>query len=253
MTNGVPALVPCVLSRGPGGLLVVGFALLVAACAAVPPPRPAPRVSEERSVPASTVPAEPNARGEAVASLSPAEAPQANLLEESNVGEAPGLKPPEEALPAVSEPEGNADMTTAEPGSLLDRIGPATPPNVAAALRLIEDGRQQMNKGNYDHALDRFERAVAIDPTNAYGYYFLAQVHYLKKGYDQAIAFASRAAALSARTDPVWLGRVYSLEGAVFEDAGRYPDARKAYQNAVDADPRNLAARVGVARLTAAE
>jgi tetratricopeptide (TPR) repeat protein len=39
------------------------------------------------------------------------------------------------------------------------------------------------------------------------------------------------------------------LEGAAFEAVGRYPDARKAYQKAVEADPNNLAARVGVARL----
>ncbi len=108
-----------------------------------------------------------------------------------------------------------------------------------------------MNQKNYDQALDRFERAVSIDPVNPYGYYFLARLHYLKKNYDQAVAFTSRAAALVPRTDTAWLARIYSLQGAVFEDAGRYPDARKAYQRAVDADPNNLAARVGVARLSA--
>jgi tetratricopeptide (TPR) repeat protein len=124
---------------------------------------------------------------------------------------------------------------------------------VAAALRLIEDGRQQMQQGAYDAALDRFERAVAIDPTSAYGYYFLARVHFLRKSYDQAIAFASRAASLTARTDRIWLGRIRSLEAAVFEEVGRYPDARKAYQQALEADPDNLSAQVGIARLSPGE
>jgi len=132
---------------------------------------------------------------------------------------------------------------------MLTHINATTPPNVAAALRLIEDSRQQMQRAGADRALDRLERAVAIDPTNAYGYYFLARVHYTKKDYDQSIAFASRAAVL-CRNDPIWLGRIYSLQGAVFEEAGRYPDARRAYQQAMQADPNNLAARVGVARLT---
>jgi tetratricopeptide (TPR) repeat protein len=132
---------------------------------------------------------------------------------------------------------------------LLTHIGPTTPPNVAAAMRLIEEGRQQLVQQHYDQALDRFERGVTIDPTNAYGYYFLAQLHYLMKKYDQAIAFAGRAVTLATRTDRMSLARAYSLQGAVFEEVGRYADARKAYQKAVEADPNNLAARVGVGRL----
>ena len=155
---------------------------------------------------------------------------------------------PPAGAPNVAESKSPAGTAT-EPESLLSHITATTAPNVAAALRLIEDGRQEMRQGRYDHALDRFERAVAIDPTNVYGYYFLAQLHYRNKQYDQAAAFAGRAAALSARSDRAWASRVYGLEGAIFEDVGRYPDARKAYQKAMEADPNNLAARVGVARL----
>lgn len=173
-------------------------------------------------------------------------------LEESAIGETPVLtQPPGGAHQTpLPTPTSTPEATSAEPESLVTHIGPGTAPNAAAALRVIEDGRQQITKGAYDAALERFERAVAIDPTNAYGYYFLARVHFLKKDYDQAIAFASRAATLSRRGDRLWLGRIYSLQGAVFEEVGRYPDARKAYQQAVDADPNNLAARVGVARLS---
>ncbi len=173
-------------------------------------------------------------------------------LEQSAIGEAPALTPPPGAISETPLPTATAAAeaaASAEPESLVTHIGPGTAPNTAAALRLIEDGRQQIAKGAYDAALDRLERAVAIDPTNAYGYYFLARVHFLKKDYDQAIAFASRAAALNPRSDRRSLSRIYSLQGAVFEEVGRYPDARKAYQQAVSADPNNLAARVGAARL----
>ncbi len=179
-------------------------------------------------------------------------------LEESSIGEAAEFTPPPGAT-AAETPSPTATAvpeiaaTSAEPESLLTLIKPGTPPNVAAALRLIEDGRQEMAQGKYDAALERFERAVAIDPTNAYGYYFLARVHLLKKDYDQAVAFASRAASLSAHGDAVSQGRIHSLQGAVFEEVGRYPDARRAYQQAIEADPNNLAARVGAARLGAGQ
>jgi hypothetical protein len=193
-------------------------------------------------------------------------APRAPLVEESDVGDttdfkapagplptpaldALGTSPTPEVLAAVRPPDAAAPPPEAEPESLLASIGPKTPPNVAAALRLIEEGRQQLAQEHYDRALDRFERAVAIDPTNAYGYYFLAQLHFLMKKYDQASAFAGRAVTLAMRTDHVWLARAYGLQAAVFEEVGRYADARKAYQKAVAADPNNVGARVGVGRL----
>jgi tetratricopeptide (TPR) repeat protein len=236
------ALVPCLA--------------LLAACAAAAPRHRAPRVAQ--ATPAAAKFTQPSARA------APGAAQPSSVFEESKIGEAAGLTPapaapatpaPEE-LAALSNPAAEAmpsNVTSAEPESLLSHIQPTTPPNVAAALRLIEEGRQQMKQSRYDQSLDRFERAVAIDPSNAYGYYFLAQLHYLKKDYDQTIAFASRAAVLSARSDRICLGRAYSLQGAAFEDVGRYPDARKAYQKAVEADPNNLAARVGVARLNPEE
>jgi predicted negative regulator of RcsB-dependent stress response len=222
--------------------LLVG--LVLSACAPRRPP--APPAGRLGATPTSTRP-RPAARATVA-------------LEEKPIGEAPEITPPPTATPATEAaattlptPTAEVEATGPEPESLLKVIGPATPPNVAAALRLIEDGRQQVQQGAYDAALDRLERAVAIDPTNAYGYYFLARVHLLKKDYDQAIAFASRAASLTAHTDRVFLGRIRSLEGAAFEEVGRYPDARKAYQQAVEADPNNLAAKVGLTRLSSGE
>ena len=229
--------------------------VLSAACTPLTPRQA--RVDEasaasKRRTPAESADAAPEPR----ATIAPSK-----LLEEGEIGERAGLTPVLEAgtptptpqqvaaLPPPGATQGAAPASEQE--SLLTHINPTTPPNVAAALRLIEDGRQQMNLGRYDRALDRIERGVTVDPANAYGYYFLAQLHLQTKKYDQAVAFASRAVVLSARTDRVLMGRSYGLEGAAFEAVGRYADARKAYEKAVEADPNNLAARVGVARLNA--
>jgi len=240
-------------------MALLPLAVLCAACA--PPARSRPPypggVADADAAPmkaaSATRPAEVTER--------PTTLPPAKLLEEGMLGETGELTPAAQAPTATPIPQQVAAIppaaatpaalaaTGTEPESLLTHISPTTPPNVAAALRLIEDGRQQMNQGRYDRALDRYERALAVDPSNAYGYYFLAQLHFETKKYDQAVAFASRAVVLSARTDRVLMGRSYGLEGAAFEAVGRYADARKAYEKAVEVDPNNLAARVGIARL----
>ena len=219
-------------------LACIALAIVLSACAPRRPHRPA-------SLP-------PRVTHTAAATPTPTATPTPpRPLEEMPIEETPAV--PGRTEPTAAAPERTIAATASEPESLLSRINATTPPNVNAALRLIEDGRQQMSRGEPDLALERFERAVAIDPTSTYGYYFLARLHYEKKDYDQAIAFANRAAALGTRTDRVWVGRALALEGAVFEQVGRYADARNAYRKAVEADPNNLAAHAGFARLATGE
>ncbi|HUI24836.1 MAG TPA: tetratricopeptide repeat protein [Candidatus Kryptonia bacterium] len=150
---------------------------------------------------------------------------------------------------ATLTPPPLAAQTFVEAPSLVEKINGSTPPNVAAALRLVEDGRALLAQQAYERALDRFERALAIDPSNAYGYYYLARLHFEQRSYDQAIAFADKSAVLSARDDKTLSARAYALQGTVFEQVGRFPDARTAYRRALAADGNNVAAQAGMARL----
>jgi tetratricopeptide (TPR) repeat protein len=97
--------------------------------------------------------------------------------------------------------------------------------------------------------LETLERAIAVDPSNPYAYYFLAELHLRRNSYDQAIAFADRAALLSARLQGTWLTRSYALQGQALEAAGRMSDARAAYRRALLADRRNQTARLGLDRV----
>ncbi len=131
----------------------------------------------------------------------------------------------------------------------VDTIDGATPPNVAAATRLVDSARERIGDGDAGTALDQLEQAIALDPTNAYAYCYLAQLHFSHRDYEQAIAFAGRAAALSAGQAPQWASRAYTLQGNAFEAIGRFADARAAYRRAVEIVPDNLAAQVGLARV----
>lgn len=180
--------------------------------------------------------------------------PVADSLTEEDLPEI--ASPPAATAPAPTDPparnpageaSGPPALDAAAP-SPLSSIGPATPPNVAAATRLADAGRAKLEVGNDAAALDQLERAIAIDPNNPYAYYFLAALHLRAHSYDQAVAFADRAAALSAAVSPEWTSRAWCLQGSAYEAAGRFADARQAYLRAVRAAPGNLGAQAGLAR-----
>lgn len=161
----------------------------------------------------------------------------------------------EEALPADDTAAGAASApptdsaVAVEPPALSETIDASTEPNVAAATRLVDVGRAQLAAGDDGAALDQLERAIAIDPANPYAYYYLAELHFAHRTYDQAIAFADRSATLSDAREPEWASRAYTLQGNAFEAVGRFADARDAYARAIQAAPGNFAAQVGLARV----
>jgi hypothetical protein len=161
--------------------------------------------------------------------------------------------PPDTSAPAASAPTGpeaaGAPGPQPEPESLIAMIQPTTPPNVAAATRLVETARAELSTGQTDAAIEKLEQAIAIDPNNAYAYYFLAESHFNHGTYDQAVVFADKAALLSTRMDPSWASRSYCLQGRIYEASGRFADARASYGQAVEADAGNRTASEGLARL----
>lgn len=144
----------------------------------------------------------------------------------------------------------NTVGTVAEGDSVASLIGPNSPPSVAAALRCIERGRLLLAAGQVAAAREWFERALTLDGNSVYAYYFLARAAIEAGRYDQAEAFLTRAVTLSAHAQHTWVSRILALQGQVFEAAGRFPEARQAYQQAAQIDPRNTGAQAGLARLS---
>jgi len=173
---------------------------------------------------------------------------------EAASGKAPSVptRPSGSTAPPDDQLQQQSDIGTPLPPaapSPLATIDAATPPQVAAATRLANEGRTLLSTGDDDDALEVLERAISVDPSNAYAYYFLAELHFRNKSYEQAIAFSDRAALLSTRLSGTWLTRSYSLQGRALEAAGRMADARSAYRRALLADRRNQTARTGLDRV----
>lgn len=137
----------------------------------------------------------------------------------------------------------------APPPSVLASLSPAATPNEVAAARLVEEARERLAERDVDAALDRLERAIAIDATNPYAFYFLGQAHFERGTYAQALAFADRAAALGARSDASWVARSHLLRAGILEKVGRFSEARSAFRQALEADPGIPGAAEGLDRL----
>lgn len=253
MTN-----VPFRLCYSPASILAAAL-LLANGCAPLPPVD-SPRRGAQRSAPRPTPYAVPQRQPQPYAAIPPARPIPESDIGEENLGETTAPTRPEEIpleeppppAPTPGEPAPPPDLVddSQRDESLAPQIKAAKAPNVAAALRLVEQGRVQLNQQHYDQALSQLQRSVSIDPSSFYGYYYLAKLHQTTQDYSQALAFANRATALGAQADRIWLGRAYTLQGAIFEKVGRFADARNAYNRAYKTDPTNLTAYTGKARLT---
>jgi len=117
-----------------------------------------------------------------------------------------------------------------------------------ASLRITEEARRLLAAGHPDEAIRALGRAISIDASNPYAYFYLGRSYFVRKEYDQALTFLARAE-IGIGSDPAWLGETLSFEGACYEELGRDREAADAYQHALQVAPGNLMARVGFGRL----
>lgn len=132
--------------------------------------------------------------------------------------------------------------------SLIPEINKAVAPTLVASLRLTESGRKQLAHGQIDDSLRDLARAVSLDPSNAFAYYYLGRAYLAKKNYGQALTFFRRAV-IGFRERPDWTGESLSYEGLCDEELDKSADAAQAYKQALASSPNNFRARVGYGRL----
>ena len=102
-------------------------------------------------------------------------------------------------------------------------------PRRVASLRLTEQGRGELDRGDLKKAMDRFEKAIGLDAKNPTAYYFFADARYREGDFRQSLVLLDKAEQLlSGQTD--WLIKVYLLEGDNFDAMGNKSEAAKRYQ-----------------------
>ncbi len=77
-------------------------------------------------------------------------------------------------------------------------------PKRQVSTQLVAQGKEFIDKKDYDHARQRLEEAVSVDPTNGAAYYHLAVVYYDLRDYPKAIGFLDQAETL-LHNSPEWI------------------------------------------------
>jgi TolA-binding protein len=132
--------------------------------------------------------------------------------------------------------------------SLDPEINKAIAPALVASLRLTESARKLLVDGEVDNAMRDLSRAVSLDPSDAFAYYYLGRAYLARNNYTQALTFFRRAEiGFNGRAD--WTAEALSYEGLCDEELGKTADAAQAYERALAAWPNNFQARVGFGRL----
>lgn len=219
----------------------------------MPPTPTATPAAPGETAPSQTAPgAEPQAASPAA---SPAEEPGALPGQATPAAPQPGS----EAQPEPTPPAAPADIAPLEVGSiepkgqisddaLESEISHSSSPALAASLRVTDQAREQILNNHPDDAVQTLGRAISIDPSNSYAYFYLGRAWLSSKNYDQALTFFKRAQ-IGFDANPGWLAETLSFEGLAYEQSGNSGDAVAAYQKAVEAEPGNLMARVALTRL----
>ncbi|MBM4242596.1 MAG: tetratricopeptide repeat protein [Deltaproteobacteria bacterium] len=117
----------------------------------------------------------------------------------------------------------------------------------AAALKLGERARTELESGTTDEAFELLDTAIESSPKLQPLYVLRARAFIAEGNAEMARVDLDRAAALPAPT--AWVAEAAAMRGAVFEVQGNKPEAIVAYRRALKLFPGNLTAKDALKRL----
>jgi Tetratricopeptide repeat len=214
---------------------------------------------EEESIPAADLTVTPTATPSPGPSPAPGTSPTATSTPTGTPTPAPTPEMfPEPSPLATLSDESPIGIGAVTPSAQISD-GPLDPeiaavgqdnPARAASMRIVDEARKELLAGKPDDAIRTLGRAISVDPSDPFAYFYLGRANLARKDYLQAMTFLKRAE-MSFQENPTWLGETLAFEGLAYELSDRVSAAAAAYQQALAIAPGNLMARVGFTRTEA--
>ncbi len=227
----------CAPARGGAGPLVLAHLEEESIPAADLTPTPTPTPSPEPGAEASATPTD-----------TPTATPTPAPLGSEVFPEPTPLPTASDEMPPIEAGSLTPSLRVSD-SSLQSLIDQEQNPARAASMRIAEQARAELLDGHPDAASRELARAVSIDPSDPYAYFYLGRAYIAEKNYSQAMTFLKRAEIGFGSQNALWLSETLAFEGLAYEESGHDTAAAAAYQQALQVNPGNLMARVGYTRL----
>ncbi len=132
------------------------------------------------------------------------------------------------ALPLTPQPASQPRATAAGPSPIGGRVQRPAPSAVqqASAQQYVQQGRELVQKNQFNEALSPLDRAIDTDPWSAPAYNLRGYAHLRLLQFDQAVADCSEAIRLQPNFSNAYENRA-SARRHLGDNVGAQQDARK--------------------------
>ena len=121
-------------------------------------------------------------------------------------------------------------------------------PKQRASLRLSQKGEQSLLQGKFTEASNALSKAIDLDPSNPFAYYFLGETHYQTGEYPLSLALLEKTERLLGN-NTLWRSKTYALMGSNYEALKNFPKALSLFEKALNNNKHNLIAQEGLDRI----
>lgn len=104
-------------------------------------------------------------------------------------------------------------------------------------ISLINQGLENLDKGNYDAALANYKKAISIKPEDPENHFYCGVIYYLQADFVKALAYMKKATEL----DPKFANAFNNL-GLVYRRTEDYQLAIRAFNRSIELDSQNSSA-----------
>ncbi len=121
-------------------------------------------------------------------------------------------------------------------------------PKQRASLRLSQKGELSLLQGKFTEASNALSKAIGLDPSNPFAYYFLGETHYQKGEYPLSLALLEKTERLLGN-NTLWRSKTYALMGSNYEALKNFPKAISFFEKALNNHKHNVIAKDGLDRI----
>src|SRR3984893_1754510 len=115
-------------------------------------------------------------------------------------------------------------------------LGTGCSRNRQEAVILANKGDNEV-KLNVDGAINAYDQATRLDPTNHKIFFKLAMAYRKKEDWDKVASTLARATSLAPKFANYWFERGYALEQQAKKKTIPWEEAKEPFQKCIEADP----------------